>query len=177
MILRKVFQIIRQLTFLLCWTFCLATTDMFSQNNTETLLKEIKTLNGKEYFIKSNDLAELYIDTEPSKAQELIEQLLLNPKLDSFTKQQARTYYLLGKVRSAQGIYSDSYEPLDKALFLFNSEDDEYEIAKCHLAKGIAYTYQGQKENAQSALNQSLELFKDINDINIEIIHFASESN
>ncbi len=152
--------ICRQLIVFLGWALLFNSPGVFSQTDrVEILLDELKSLKGEAYFAKSNDLAELYLDTTPLKAQELMEQLLARQEMGDFPLELARSYYIQARAYTSLGAYEKSYEPFDRALIIFRRNKDETSMARCFLGKGIAYIYHGQHDQAETALDKSLALY------------------
>jgi len=135
--------------------------DVVSQTNQEAiLLKEIQTLQGEDYFIKSNDLAELYLNSNPQQSIDLVAKLVKSDNLDDYPFEQARTNYILGMANSKLGNYKNAFSNLEKSTNQFKELNSESHKAKSILGIGTTLMSQGNYDEAKNKIEESIAILE-----------------
>ncbi len=125
----------------------------------DSLTRLLNRSQGEEYFIRANDLAEIYLENNALRAGQISEELLTSENLEVFPSEHARALYGKARALSIQGQYETSYEYFDRAIVLFDSLSDKNNLANCYLGKGATYAYNGRYRESRELLERSLEMY------------------
>lgn len=151
----------KQLIILLSWSLFFTTLGVFSQTNQEAiLLKEIKTLQGEDYYVKSNDLAELYLNSNPQQSIDLVGEFANSDDINDYPLEHARINYILGMANSKLGNYKNAFSNLEKSINQFKELNNESHKAKSILGIGVTLMSQGNYEEAKIKIEESISILE-----------------
>lgn len=128
------------------------------------------------------DFDKLYVG-EPVKARSLINQALFTSKNRGFLKEQAESYYRLGKLHLHTSLYDSARINIEMALALYRSMKDVEGVSLCYKDLGTAMVEAGRNEKALAYYTRGLSLAKanELNELvpklinNIGLIYLQQE--
>jgi len=122
------------------------------------LEREIQQLEGEVYFTKTNDLAELYLEVDASKALQLVENSIKADELTQFPEQLARAKYLKGMALFVSGDYDLALKTFDASVALSKELNDKTLLARNYAGRGTIYTRNGEYDKAKELYKSSIAI-------------------
>ncbi|MGI9550149.1 MAG: hybrid sensor histidine kinase/response regulator transcription factor [Aurantibacter sp.] len=152
---------LRPIVFLCCTLFLLSPCAFSQTPQIENLTQELERPEGQERYSKTNELAELYVHFDVSKALELVEENINSPEIQQFPKQLAEAHYVKGAALIIKGDYDAARLAFDRSNEISKDIQDQVLLAKNHTGYGRIFTREGQFTKAKQAFENSLELLID----------------
>ena len=136
----------------------------FSQTQEiDSLTQLLHSAEIPERYEIINVLATAYLNHNPTKSKQLLDNLLSN-SLQAYPAQEGMAHYLKGKAISAQGNYQESLSHFNRAITLFKVAHLKKELGNTYLSIGIAQSYIGKEVDAKKAFQESQRIFEELND-------------
>ena len=147
----------------LCCTMLLLTSYAFSQSSQiERLTQEVRQSEGRNLYSKTNELAEIYVEVDASKALELVDENIDSPEIQQFPEQLADAHYVKGTALIMMGDYDEAKLAFDRSTEISEDIKDQALLAKNHIGHGRIFTREGQFTEAKQAFKSSLELLGNV---------------
>jgi len=118
--------------------------------------QELKHLEGKEFYSKTNDLVKLYLDYDASRALELIEKNINSPEIAQFPEQRASLFYFKGLALIVAGDYGLAEKAFDESTAISKELMDKTLLAQNYLGFATIHTRKGEYESATELYESSI---------------------
>ncbi|TMU50382.1 tetratricopeptide repeat protein [Flagellimonas algicola] len=128
------------------------------------LEKEIEFLDGEDYYAKTNDLVEVYLEQDVERALRLINGSVSSAGIQEYKGQLARAKYLRSQCLMFLGDYKESIKSYHEAIGLLEKLNNDSLLAKSFNGVAVVYSLTGEQGKAQDFFESAMlraEQFQD----------------